>query len=206
MTCFEFSGNLGSLGVNCERLEVDRSNEPFEPNKAPLKVSRSGTRDSFVRPPFRPARRDGWSTLCIISHFALTHRMTNSQRLATVRNRLLRWLAEQQEGDADTQGDGRNPVLRESILIRDEFYCGRRFHAATHHAVWFVEEDELKIYRNGGELACVLSGDQLDTPRESEETAERVDQVEELESTDVIKLTLPRQPFGDSGDEIRRAA
>jgi hypothetical protein len=132
--------------------------------------------------------------------------MTNSQRLATVRNRLTRWLAEQQEGDADTQGDGRNPILTESILIRDEFYCGRRFQAASHQAVWFIEEDELKIYRNDGELACVLSGDQLNTPHSGEETVERVDQVEELESRDVIKLTSPRQPFGDSGDEIRRAA
>ncbi len=94
--------------------------------------------------------------------------MTNSQRLAKVRQRLIGWLAT--NGEADTRADGpsdqdtaaADPIERESILIRDEFFCGRRFYTASHQAVWFIEEDELKIYQNDGELVCTLQGSQID--------------------------------------------
>jgi hypothetical protein len=46
--------------------------------------------------------------------------------------------------------------LRESILIRDGAYCGRRFETSQAHAVWFVEEDELKFYRPDGSVARVI--------------------------------------------------
>lgn len=52
-------------------------------------------------------------------------------------------------------------ILSESILIRNEFYCGRRFHTATHEAVWFMEEEELKIFRRGGDLLATLHRDDL---------------------------------------------
>ncbi len=42
-------------------------------------------------------------------------------------------------------------VLREGILIRDGFYCGRRFEADGMQAIWFVEENQVKIFdREGG--------------------------------------------------------
>lgn len=47
--------------------------------------------------------------------------------------------------------------LRESILIRDGSYCGRRFEAEGAHAVWFLEEDQLKFYRADGGALCVLT-------------------------------------------------
>jgi hypothetical protein len=53
--------------------------------------------------------------------------------------------------------------LRESILIRDDFFCGRRFYTADHHAVWFIEQDELKIYDTDGDLLCVLAGCEIET-------------------------------------------
>lgn len=43
--------------------------------------------------------------------------------------------------------------LEETILIRNGFYCGRRFATSGAHAVWFAEENQLKIY---GELGAVL--------------------------------------------------
>lgn len=46
--------------------------------------------------------------------------------------------------------------LRESILIRDGAYCGRRFEGAEGHAVWFVEENQLKFYRADGSVARIL--------------------------------------------------
>jgi hypothetical protein len=46
--------------------------------------------------------------------------------------------------------------LRESILIRDGAYCGRRFETSQGHAIWFVEEDQLKFYRPDGSVVRVL--------------------------------------------------
>ena len=46
--------------------------------------------------------------------------------------------------------------LRESILIRDGAYCGRRYESSQGHAIWFVEEDQLKFYRPDGSVMRVL--------------------------------------------------
>lgn len=47
--------------------------------------------------------------------------------------------------------------ISENILIRDEMYCGRRFQCGELHAIWFVEEDEIKIYGENGALERVTS-------------------------------------------------
>jgi hypothetical protein len=125
---------------------------------------------------------------------ALIHRMTNSQRLATVRDCLVMWIA-QQTGSTDT-------IASESILIRDDFYCGRRFRTANYTAVWFTEQDELKIYRVDGGLQCVLVADQIDafirTANESD-----ADRVEDDDSARTLPM-VARRPASD--DSIRRAA
>ena len=54
-------------------------------------------------------------------------------------------------------GVAQDAELRESILIRDGSYCGRRFEADDAHAVWFLEEDQLKFYRADGGALCVLT-------------------------------------------------
>lgn len=104
--------------------------------------------------------------------------MTNSQRLSLVRQCLRLWLADNALDDhlpGDTQTDlagadakqagstGPTPpqAIQESILIRDGFYCGRRFDAGTHEAVWFMEEDELKISDLTGDLLCVYVGEEI---------------------------------------------
>jgi hypothetical protein len=45
---------------------------------------------------------------------------------------------------------------RETILIRDGAYCGRRFDSADGHAVWFIEEAEIKFFRCDGSLVRVI--------------------------------------------------
>lgn len=132
--------------------------------------------------------------------------MTNSQRLSTVRDQLIRWMTDQSlpQVDDDSSAASHSPIRSESILIRDGFYCGRRFDLGSHRAVWFLEEDVLKIYSQQGELECVLSGAELGR-RAAEETGRG--QV----------FTLPTQPersaeadpkSGDADEqgEIRRAA
>ena len=47
-------------------------------------------------------------------------------------------------------GVAENAELCESLLIRDGFFCGRRFEMDGLSAIWFVEEDELKVYDRDG--------------------------------------------------------
>lgn len=46
--------------------------------------------------------------------------------------------------------------LEETILIRNGFYCGRRFATTAAHAVWFCEENQLKFYGPQGTVLHVL--------------------------------------------------
>ena len=46
--------------------------------------------------------------------------------------------------------------LRETILIRDGNYCGRRFEAEGGVAVWFVEEGQIKFYGTDGSVIRVI--------------------------------------------------
>lgn len=45
----------------------------------------------------------------------------------------------------------------ESILIKGGNYCGRRFIGERGHAIWFVEENQLKLYNADGKLTQVIS-------------------------------------------------
>jgi hypothetical protein len=47
--------------------------------------------------------------------------------------------------------------LHETILIRRGVYCGRRFESAGGCAVWFIEENQIKLYAADGSLLSVCS-------------------------------------------------
>ncbi len=47
--------------------------------------------------------------------------------------------------------------IHETILIRSGCYCGRRFACDGLEAVWFVEEDQLKVFARSGVLCDVRS-------------------------------------------------
>jgi hypothetical protein len=47
-------------------------------------------------------------------------------------------------------------AARESILIRQGAYCGRRFETAGGYAIWFIEEGQIKVFRAGGHMIEVL--------------------------------------------------
>ena len=59
----------------------------------------------------------------------------------------------------ETCGAAGEVEMCESLLIRDGFFCGRRFEMDGLCAVWFVEEDELKVYDRDGTLIAA------DTPK-----------------------------------------
>ena len=42
---------------------------------------------------------------------------------------------------------------RESLLVQDGYYCGRRFECGGLKAIWFVEEDQIKVYTQDGSVA-----------------------------------------------------
>lgn len=42
--------------------------------------------------------------------------------------------------------------FRESILIHGGNYCGRRFDGAGAHAVWFAEENQIKVITDDGRM------------------------------------------------------
>lgn len=46
--------------------------------------------------------------------------------------------------------------LRETVLIRGGMYCGRRFEAVAGTALWFVEEDQVKILNGSGKVLRVV--------------------------------------------------
>jgi hypothetical protein len=54
-------------------------------------------------------------------------------------------------------GMGADPASTplESILVRDGYYCGRRFDCDGMQAVWFIEENEIKFYGRDGSVQCV---------------------------------------------------
>jgi hypothetical protein len=64
-------------------------------------------------------------------------------------------------------GGSTDQSLGEAMLIRDGFFCGRRFQCDGLHAVWFLEEHEIKFYdRNGANIrVLVLTPDNLDAHR-----------------------------------------
>ena len=47
-------------------------------------------------------------------------------------------------------------VPSEAMLIRDGFFCGRRFVSQGLEAVWFIEEQTIKFYgpNGGNDLRC----------------------------------------------------
>jgi hypothetical protein len=54
-------------------------------------------------------------------------------------------------------GVGKGFQLNEHILLRNDVYCGRRFLAEGLQAIWFVEEDQVKIHDKDGTVARVLT-------------------------------------------------
>jgi len=83
--------------------------------------------------------------------------MTNSQRLSSVRNALRMWIAEHHSDRSDDTAPA-----SEAMLIRDGFFCGRRFRFQNYQAVWFLEEDELKIRDLDGNAVVLLVTDEID--------------------------------------------
>lgn len=57
-------------------------------------------------------------------------------------------------------GAGDVSDLRETILIRDGLFCGRKFQSSGFSVVWFMEENEIKFFGPTGHLLLATTPDQ----------------------------------------------
>jgi hypothetical protein len=48
------------------------------------------------------------------------------------------------------------PIRHETLLIRDGQYCGHRYQTDGLSAVWFLEEDQVKVYHEDGHVLGVF--------------------------------------------------
>jgi hypothetical protein len=119
--------------------------------------------------------------------------MTNSQRLLTVRSAIEGYLSNQVEKTGgETAIDA--AITSESILIRQEHYCGRRFRTDTHQAVWFIEEDQIKISTSGNQWCVSLQGQEIDAMAEASSDS----------SQHIISMPVPSE--SDQQDSAARRA
>jgi hypothetical protein len=67
---------------------------------------------------------------------------------------------------SELQALGVNDVadLRETILIRDGLFCGRKFQCQGYSVVWFMEENEIKFFGPTGQLLLATTPDQCVQP------------------------------------------
>ncbi len=83
--------------------------------------------------------------------------MTNAQQLETVRTYLETWFSQSHPNQKWS--------VTESILIRGGHYCGRRFAFDPYSAIWFVEENELKVFAANGEVVLSHDFNKLDAAK-----------------------------------------
>ena len=130
--------------------------------------------------------------------------MTNSQRLAAVRRCLDRWL-EKQQSDAQSDGD---TEISDAMLIRGGFYVGRKFQLGPYHAVWFMEEDEIKIHDTAGAVVAKLDSASIDLASHQVSSLDLRIRDDESENIRVSTIPMQRQiPEATSENTaVRRAA
>lgn len=93
-------------------------------------------------------RQDAAATVPRCTTHCPTPRMAHAQITETVRQLVAETFTELGLADAHE--------VRETILVRGGAYCGRRFETPDAHAVWFVEENQLKFYCGDGSVARVV--------------------------------------------------
>jgi hypothetical protein len=91
--------------------------------------------------------------------------MTPSQKLARARHCFQAWLNDQPREDSpetiSIHPDESKSTWSESVFICDGFYRGRRFRTDSVSAIWFTEEDELKIHDADGACVATLSSPEM---------------------------------------------
>ncbi len=93
--------------------------------------------------------------------------MTNSQRQSKARECFLHWLTLQSDSPSSQLSpadelNSNHPIIREGMVIRENFFLGRRFVTEAFDAIWFIEEDQLKVFANDGGVLAVMDKAAID--------------------------------------------
>lgn len=62
-------------------------------------------------------------------------------------------------------------ITGETLLIRAGHYCGHRYLSQHANAIWFREEQQIKVYNEAGHVVRVVSTMESLVPRTAEEAA-----------------------------------
>lgn len=90
--------------------------------------------------------------------FLPLHSPTHPEQVSRMQHAEVLEAIRQLTRSAFAQLGAQSPIeISEHILIRGETYCGRRFQCGELEAIWFVEEDEIKIYGANGAVVRVMS-------------------------------------------------
>ena len=100
--------------------------------------------------------------------------MTNSQRQARARQCFLHWVMQTTQTESESPNEpgemaATNAIIREGMVIRDDFFLGRRFVTEGYDAIWFIEEDELKVFDSQGSVIQVMHREEMDDAAEKYE-------------------------------------
>ena len=97
--------------------------------------------------------------------------MTNSQRQSMARRCFLHWIGEQGGSESalapqndlrkETDVSNQDLILREGMVIREDYFLGRRFVTESFNAIWFIEEDQLKIFDDSGKVLQVMQREEI---------------------------------------------
>ncbi len=90
--------------------------------------------------------------------------MSTHQQLESFRGHWTRWLGDQGVAVEDGQDESSVVRLRETVLIAEGMYRGRRFIADGFDAVWFFEERQIKVRNATGDVVAVWEPETFDTP------------------------------------------
>lgn len=137
--------------------------------------------------------------------------MTNSQRQSKARHSFLQWVSENPtspDHSAERNESKKTPtIVREGMVIREDFFLGRRFVTETCDAIWFIEEDQLKIFDTSGTVLQVMDRDEIDFRADQYEKslAEDVD-AGVSEQVTTIKIEQQSTSSDPGEDENRQAA
>jgi hypothetical protein len=54
-------------------------------------------------------------------------------------------------------GDESSSLMLETTLIRDGAYCGRKFSLSGYSIIWFIDEQQIKLFGQSGSLLQSMS-------------------------------------------------
>jgi hypothetical protein len=75
----------------------------------------------------------------------------------SLRTALVNFLNQSAPETISLHGDSEEFLIKESLMLKQGMYCGRKFTAQNHQLVWFIEENQIKLNDAQGQLLVSTS-------------------------------------------------